>query len=618
MDNKIAICLNCYYKSNISKLISQLSSLLMKSNDKYKYLKLRGKAYLGPSEIITSNITFKSINQCINYLKSQGFTETKTKNIHVALYCDGLSGQVYENINDFKNRIDIKEFNEIFSNKIFKIESLKCLPYFIYILSPSLFPEIRNKIIEFIKQNNTDTTKQLNEFKNIPEYIFDKIDFNIDKPNNIVLYQYIYNTYFKDVDFSKRIRNLIYSNQNEKYKHGFKLAYSSFIELYQLQPELFQSEIENYFNTKFENNYTENIEKIKEIFNEFNKIYPNSSLQGTYYHTNLMINRTRFLNDFDEYYKFFIDDDDITGGLDNYYSIYKWYNKNVKINYDELNNIIKYIDLKLVIKDYDKMNVDELNKNQLNKNENQSQNQNENINQNENQNENQSQNQNENINQLNKNENQLNKNENQLNKNENQSQNQNKNINLNENQNENINQLNENINQSQNKIRKQIKEIIENNINNPLGRYLYITYTKYCIFKFNVWNGFSIQNNICAMWNDIIPPYLPLNFLNIQETRCEDSSFNGLHFVNNFINNQEIIYYYTTPSLNNYSREKNIIVELKIKSIFKYLHKNKLSYLKMNHGRWFYNLNNTIKFIDYKNNIKHIKICDYNDLNSIL
>ena len=140
---------------------------------------------------------------------------------------------------------------------------------------------------------------------------------------------------------------------------------------------------------------------------------------------------------------------------------------------------------------------------------------------------------------------------------------------------------------------------------------------KYCIYKFNVWNGSSIQNNICAIWNDIIPPYLPLNFLNVQETRCEDSSFNGLHFASNFINNQEIIYYYNLPSLHNYNRDENYMTELKIRSIFKYFHKNKLNYLQMNCGRWFYTLDKEIEFINSKNEIKNIKICDYVDLNEI-
>ena len=513
--NDIAICLNCYYNSNISKLILQLSSLLMK----------------GKYELIDRNKEFQHINECVDYLKSLKFekcNELNQKNkIHIALYCDGLSGRVYKDINDFKNRIDIKEFNEIFKDTIFNLKDLKVIPYFIYINCKSLFPEITNEINKFIKQNNTNIEQQLKLFKykydlnlNIDDnIIFDNIDFDLNKPN-FIIYNYIYMKYFKNINYSNKIQKI-----KDKYQQ-FKLSYATFIELYQLQPELFINNIKEYFKSKFINNYSDNIKKIKQIFNEFHEIYNNSSLQGTYYHTNLMINRTRFLNDFDDKFKFFIDDDDFTGGLDNYFEIYNWYINDVKIDYLKLNKIIKYIDL-----------------NKSNK------------------------------------------------------------LNMNKN-----NELTN---------RKYIKQVIENNINKPLGRYLYISFMKYCIYKFNVWNGSSIQNNICAIWNDIIPPYLPLNFLNVKETRCEDSSFNSLHFATNFINNQTIVYYYNLPSLHNYNRDKNYITELKIRSIFNYLHKNNLNYLKMNYGRWFYDLNDEIEFIDFKNKIKNVKICDYENLNEI-
>ena len=533
--NKIAICLNCYYKSNISKLILQLSSLLMKMKSKIQHPNL------------LENIEFKTINECINYLKSQGFEEVKNKNIHVALYCDGLSGQVYKDIYDFKNRIDISDFNNIFKDKVFKIDystnsdnyiklNLKSLPYFIYNLSPEVFPDITNKINEFINtRSKTDIDLQLKLFRNkfhcdheISKLIFDNLNIS---ESDIIIFYYIYDNFFRNADYSKQIQELLNSNEKfKKYTLGFKITYSVFIELYLLQPELFDKYIEDYYFNEFNNDYIENIDEIKRIFNEFHNKYPNSSLQGTYYHTNLMINRTRFLNDYDSSFKFFIDDDDFTGGLDNYYSIYEWYIKNVKIDYSELNKIIKYIDPKLMIKPRKIMK--------------------------------------------------------------------------------------KSVNIFENEQRKLIRAIIENNINTPLGRYLYITFMKYCVYKFNVWNGESIQNNLCALWNDIIPPYLPLNFLNVQETRCEDSSFNALHFANNYINNDYIVYYYNSPSLHNYDREKNFIVELKIRSIYNYLHKNELSYFKLKHGRWFYSLNDEIEFIS-KDEIIKTCICNYNDLNKI-
>jgi len=516
--NKIAICLNCYYKSNISKLILQLSSLLMTNNNINHVLK-----------IIHSAKNFKNIDECIKYLKNNGFVETKNKNIHIALYCDGLSGQVYKDINDFKNRIDEKEFNEIFGGKIFN-KKLKSLPYFIYILDMNKFPEINEKIDEFIKEvnvnnnvnninsninnninninsNNINTNNNNINNSNINNsninntnnnIIYDNINF---KGPNMITFQYVYKRYFKDYDYSEKIHELLLLH----YPKGFKLTYPVFIELYQLQPELFNDEIEKYFKN-FQNYYSH---EIKNIFDEFHMKYPNSSLQGTKYHTNVMINRTRFLNDFDEYYKFFIDDDDFTGGLDNYYSIYKWYIKNIDI-------------LKSDICKYYKINS-----------------------------------------------------------------------------------------------RKNIRELIENNINKTFGRELYLNFMKYCIYKFTVYSNEKITSNVSGIWNDIIPPYLPLNFFNVQEMCCDDSSFNALHFTSNFMNTN-ITYYYDFPSLSDYNRNKSLITEMKIKSIYNYLHKNNLSYLGLNHGRWFYKLNNEIEFIDSKGDEKIIKICNYNDLNEII
>jgi hypothetical protein len=121
-NKNIAICLNCYYKSDISKLILQLSSLLFKfkNKDRTKIL-----------EILNSKIKFQTIDECINYLKLN-FKEIEiieNSKIHVALYCDGLSGYVYKNNEDFKKRIDILEFEEIFKNVVFKIGNKNSVNY---------------------------------------------------------------------------------------------------------------------------------------------------------------------------------------------------------------------------------------------------------------------------------------------------------------------------------------------------------------------------------------------------------------------------------------------------------------------------------------------------------
>ena len=547
MSKRIAICLNCYYNSDISKLILQLTSLLcinnnininnddnnnnnnnnnINNNNNVKNnnnnnVNIKNNNINNDTNTTIVNLfnkiyseenNFTNIDECINYLKQHGFKQiNKYPPIHIALYCDGLSGYVYKDINDFKKRIDIKEFEEIFKDTVFNASQLKSVPYFIYKSSPLSFPQINEQIKkEIMNINITDIKSKILSFQqkyNIipPKYIFNYVNFDFQKPD-FIIYNYVYNKYFKSYDFSKEISKI--------YNCNFKLTYSSFIELYQLQPELFNDKIKKYFKN-FKNNYSKNVDKIKKIFNEFHNKYPNSSLQGTRYHTNLMINRTRFLNDFDEYYKFFIDDDDFTGGLNNYYSIYKWYIENVHINYNEINKILQFLNIKSI--NHVHYNFDEKN-------------------------------------------------------------------------------------------RKIIKHIIENNIDKPLGRYLYVVFMKYCIYKFNVWNQNKIQNQICAIWNDIIPPYLPLNFLNIQETRCEDSSFNYFHFVNKLINNDFIVYYYHNPSLQNYTQQQDYITELKIKSIFSYFNISNLNYLGLNYGRWFYKLNDNIEFINSKQNTKNIKI----------
>jgi len=389
-ENKnIALCINCYHNTNINKFIIHLSSLLVMPDlskfeysqkikqfilNKYEFLsddKINNLEYIYNfytivstyEEIENKNIQFNNLNECIEYLLNHNFRKINYNNlIHVAFYCDGISGYKYRDLEDFKNRFDIPHFNELFKDKIILPNQVNKLLYFIYSENPNLFPEIIAKANELYKNkhdifkrnveyedciNNSEIyNKYLSYINHLKSVIypysknilntFSKQEFNIysniinltileNKLPNLTLsqFRYIYDNYFKSFDFFKnRIQNYL----KFKYPNGFKMDYSIFLELYQLQPELFNEEIENYFKFKFIN-YNSNIIKVKNVYNEFHKIYPNSSFQGTKYHTNLMINRNQFLKDFISSIKFFNDDDDFTCGLENYYKIYSEYKK---------------------------------------------------------------------------------------------------------------------------------------------------------------------------------------------------------------------------------------------------------------------------------------------------
>ena len=592
MNNNIAICVNCYHNSDISKLILQLSTLLLKSKNIEDMINI-------------SNLKFNSLSESINYLLNHNFELHKTNNIHIAFYCDSMSGYQYSDLEDFKNRFDVSHFNELFKDRIIKFNELNRLYYFIYSKSPETFSEITNfelpdllkiKSInyelytknEILRNKFNEKVKLLNNKYNLNITIKDKytvlefekfnyiINFKI-KINNINRHSFKYisdKLNINDKNINKSIGATSTKNNKNEYisdklddkneyefknkskeifekyfPNGFKMTYEDFLEIYTYQPELFNEDIENYFKSKFVN-YNSNIVKVKNIYNEFHKIYNNSSFQGTKYHTNLMINRNQFLKDFDNYIKFFIDDDDLNCNIDNYNILVKLYNLKI---YEIFNKSYEINKIKELIKDVSNLNILE--------------------------------------------------------------------------------------------FRKYFQNYF--NQSNQFKRLIYVYYMKLCIYnvqavikndendKINknkninelnekINKNYELRDNIISMWNKIIPEYLPFNYLNVQETYNEDSGFNYSHMTQfNVLFSKFPIYYYLSKSYNNYKINKNISnSELfnRINSIN--INIDNSYQLYYNIGRYYYKYNSIIEFIKnskselrFVSNISNLDITKFNSSN---
>ena len=181
LNKNIALCINCYHNTNINKFIIHLSSLLVMPDlskfeysqkikqfmlNKYEFLsddKINNPEYIYNfytivstyEEIENKNIQFNNLNECIEYLLNHNFRRINYNNlIHVAFYCDGISGYKYRDLEDFKNRFDIPHFNELFKDKIILPNQVNKLLYFIYYNDYLQFPEINEKAKEIYLNNN--------------------------------------------------------------------------------------------------------------------------------------------------------------------------------------------------------------------------------------------------------------------------------------------------------------------------------------------------------------------------------------------------------------------------------------------------------------------------------
>lgn len=327
-------------------------------------------------KINSNNITFTNLKQCIKYLCDNGFKRCESKNIKIELHCDGLSGYKYKNVNDFVKRVDLKDYEKC--NNIINIDeycnSLTKIPYFLYIEDPLYFQTLNKEMIKYYKNNKKEFSVSITdeEYLNIPQitnlvnqlYKIEKTnitEFRIKnfiyqekhhiKENTLIPIPYYYynkiHEYYKITDSDKtKLKEIL---RNKMKNNKFKMDYKMFMLEYDNVNKSFLKEqfplIQNYYN---------NIKNIIEIYKELHNIYPNSSLEGTKYHTNLMINRNMFLKN-PNYFKTFIDDDDFTNGLDNYNYNINIYKQKLKELYPNIRNNIIQCFKNLSIKNKSKM-----------------------------------------------------------------------------------------------------------------------------------------------------------------------------------------------------------------------------------------------------------------------
>ena len=248
------------------------------------------------------SLTWTDIPSCLKIIDRFNFIPIESNNINVEFYCDGISGYKYKDFNDFYKRMEPKQFNEIVNESKFNVD-----------------------------ESNYDVFNPKNE-----------LDFETFK-QNIKLFQptltqlritQIDENKFNEVrhKFDGKIIKSLYINKPITYEQFMKIRG---------EYEPLKQAAKTYFETKFKNDYTAELQQIKTMFNEFHAIYPNSSFHGTKYHTNAMINRNIFLNNHISEYKFIIDDDDFSCSLDNrndMLRLYKGYTERIfyKMGYGQL------------------------------------------------------------------------------------------------------------------------------------------------------------------------------------------------------------------------------------------------------------------------------------------
>ena len=312
-------------------------------------------------KINNENITFNSINQCIKYLCANGFTKCNSKNIKIELHCDGLSGYKYKDVNDFVKRIDSKDYEKY--DNILNVDdfcnSLTKIPYFLYIEDPLYFKNLNKEMIKYYKNNKNEFTVSITEkeYSTIPQIanLVNKL-YNIKETNLMefriknFIYQekhyikentlipipyYYYNKvheFYKITDSDKlKLKEIL---KNKMKSNSFKMDYKMFMLEYN---NVSKSFLVNQF--PLIQNYYDNVNNIIKLYKELHNLYPNSSLEGTKYHVNVMINRNIFLKD-PNYFKIFVDDDDFTNGLDNYNHNINLYKQKIKELFPSIRNSI--------------------------------------------------------------------------------------------------------------------------------------------------------------------------------------------------------------------------------------------------------------------------------------
>ena len=275
--------------------VKQLQALLSINVDNAEQIKQEFKSYI-------DSLTWHDLSSCLKIIDNYNFIPIESKNINVEFYCDGISGYKFKDFDDFYRRLEPKQFNEIVETNKLNVDDSNY----------EIFNPGNTIDFETFKQNIKLFQPILTQLK------IRQIDEN--KFNEI------------KSKFDPKIIKSLYINKPISYEQFMKIRG---------EYEPLKQAAKEYFETKFKNDYSNEFKQLKQIYNEFHELYPNSSFHGTKYHTNAMINRNIFLNNHISEFKFIIDDDDFSCSLDNrndMLRLYKGYTERIyhQLGYERL------------------------------------------------------------------------------------------------------------------------------------------------------------------------------------------------------------------------------------------------------------------------------------------
>lgn len=287
---------------------------------------------------------FNSIQEVIDISKNYGFKPIKSNNIKVNILVDSITGQKYEDFEDFWNRLE--------ENDLEKIDP--AIEYIDFISNRgNLKALFQTKYINDIRQGiNKKLEDIVNELFTKLEELARKQNKNIDF-SKLNKYDFIAKCQVKNGDKIKQCHEFLTGSDANVFKavkimrSFLQIDIREYIKDYDELPDL-KSVAKEYFEKIYQNINQSGIDELKSIYTEFNKLYPNSCLSGTKYHTNAMISRNVFLGKHYKDYNFIIDDDDFSSSLDDrndFINYYKNLTENIYQNSKvSLRNKIRAID----------------------------------------------------------------------------------------------------------------------------------------------------------------------------------------------------------------------------------------------------------------------------------
>ena len=146
---------------------------------------------------------------------------------------------------------------------------------------------------------------------------------------------------------------------------------------------------------------------------------------------------------------------------------------------------------------------------------------------------------------------------------------------------------------------------------NIVKRLIYSIYTKMNMYNFPVMRINPIINEIersidtYADWSKIIPPYMPINFIMVNDTLCEDVMFSKINYTQtNYFDVSKPIYYYLFEAHSNHWGTWENCSWFERIHILSYLNLIKPNYFKytfVNIGRYYYKYDSVVEFEIFEN-----------------